>query len=319
MEMLMLLTYAGLCIAIFKIFKLPLNKWTVPTAVLGGAVLIGTIMFVMNYNHPYAEYSREYFITTPVVPNVSGQVMTVDAKPNQPLKAGDLLFTIDPTPFEARIESLQARIEAAEEEYERQKNLFARKVSSARDLDRAESHFEDLQGQLHNAEFDLKNTRIVAPTDGFVTQNFLRPGMRAVSAPLRPLMVFVHTQDAYMTAFFRQNSMQRLAQGGEAEIALDGIPGKVFAAEIVQVNPVLQEGQLQASGNLLTYNPQQPPGRIAVVLKVTDPDFAPYADQLPLGAFGQVAVYTEHAHHFAVIRKILLRMAAWMNYIYPLH
>ena len=36
MELLMILTYAAICYAIFKIFRLPLNKWTVPTAVLGG-------------------------------------------------------------------------------------------------------------------------------------------------------------------------------------------------------------------------------------------------------------------------------------------
>ena len=40
METLMLLTYAALCIVVFKVFRIPLNKWTVPTAVLGG---IGSI------------------------------------------------------------------------------------------------------------------------------------------------------------------------------------------------------------------------------------------------------------------------------------
>ena len=41
MDLLLILTYAAMCIAIFKIFKIPLNKWSVPTAVLGGIVLIG--------------------------------------------------------------------------------------------------------------------------------------------------------------------------------------------------------------------------------------------------------------------------------------
>ena len=39
METLMLLTYAALCIVVFKVFRIPLNKWTVPTAVLGGIAL----------------------------------------------------------------------------------------------------------------------------------------------------------------------------------------------------------------------------------------------------------------------------------------
>ena len=40
METLMLLAYAALCIVVFKVFRIPLNKWTVPTAVLGGIALI---------------------------------------------------------------------------------------------------------------------------------------------------------------------------------------------------------------------------------------------------------------------------------------
>jgi len=68
MDLLLILTYTAICVAIFKIFKLPLNKWTVPTAVLGGVVLIGALIFLMNYNHPYSEIGREYYVTTPIVP-----------------------------------------------------------------------------------------------------------------------------------------------------------------------------------------------------------------------------------------------------------
>jgi hypothetical protein len=37
---------------------------------------------------------------------------------------------------------------------------------------------------------------------------------------------------------------------------------------------------------------------------------------VPAGAAAQVAVYTEHWHHFAIIRRILLRMKSWMNYVF---
>ena len=73
MELLLVLTYTAICIVIFKVFKIPLNKWSVPTAVLGGIILIGTLIVVMNYNHPFSEISRQYFVTTPIVPNVTGR------------------------------------------------------------------------------------------------------------------------------------------------------------------------------------------------------------------------------------------------------
>ena len=60
MDLLLILIYTALCIAIFKIFKIPLNKWSVPTAVLGGILLIGGLVMTMNYNHPYSEVTRQY-------------------------------------------------------------------------------------------------------------------------------------------------------------------------------------------------------------------------------------------------------------------
>lgn len=67
METLLLLCYAALSIAIFKIFRIPLNKWTVPTAVLGGVVLIGALILGMNYNFPYTDIGKQVFRTVPVV------------------------------------------------------------------------------------------------------------------------------------------------------------------------------------------------------------------------------------------------------------
>ncbi len=58
MDLLLILTYAAICIVIFKVFKIPLTKWTVPTAALGGVILVGTLVLVMNYNHPYSNMAR---------------------------------------------------------------------------------------------------------------------------------------------------------------------------------------------------------------------------------------------------------------------
>ena len=45
MELLLILTYTAICVAIFRIFRIPVNKWTLPTAVLGGIFLIGFILW----------------------------------------------------------------------------------------------------------------------------------------------------------------------------------------------------------------------------------------------------------------------------------
>ncbi|MDH4584483.1 HlyD family secretion protein [Pseudomonas sp. BN415] len=319
MDLLLILTYTAFCVAIFKIFKIPLNKWSVPTAVLGGIVLIGALIFLMNYNHPYSEVARTYFVSVPIVPEVSGQVIEVPVKANQPLEKGDVLFRIDPTPFENKLKSIKAQLVSARADQSRARELAARNVGNRRDVDLTTARVDDLQAQLNIAQFDLDNTVIRAPSKGFVTHVSLRPGVRAVKLPLRPSMVFIPDEGFYFIAWMRQNSQLRLSVGDEAEVAFDGIPGKVFSGKVKQVIGVIGEGQVQPSGTLISYTGSPPPGRVPVFIEITDPAYAQYAAQMPGGAYGQAALYSQHFHHVAIMRKILLRMAAWMNYIFPFH
>ncbi len=319
MDLLLVLTYASVCIVIFKVFNIPLTKWTVPTAVLGGIVLIGTLIFLMNYNHPYSEIGREYFVTTPIVPAVSGNVVEVPVIPMSPLSKGDVLFKIDPIPFQNRVTSLTALIVLAREDAERARILLVDRNISQRDADAAFTRLEDLNGQLLTAQFELDQTIVRAPTDGYVAQMALRPGMRAVAMPLRPVMIFIHKESTYFIGWFRQNSLLRLEAGSEAEVAFDGIPGRVFSGKVVGLLPALKEGQIQASGTLINPMAAPYPGRILVHIEITDPEFEAFRDIVPGGAYAQAAIYTEHFHHVAIMRKVLLRMSAWMNYLFPFH
>jgi multidrug resistance efflux pump len=319
MDLLLVLTYTAFCVAIFKIFKIPLNKWSVPTAVLGGIVLIGALIFLMNYNHPYSEVARTYFVSVPIVPEVSGQVIEVPVKANQPLEKGDVLFRIDPTPFENKLKSIQAQLVSARADQSRARELAARNVGNRRDVDLTTARVDDLQAQLNIAKFDLDNTVVRAPSKGFVSHVSLRPGVRAVKLPLRPSMVFIPDEGFYFIAWMRQNSQLRLSTGDEAEVAFDGIPGRVFKGQVKQVIPVIGEGQVQPSGTLISFTGSPPPGRVPVFIEITDPEYAQYATLMPGGSYGQAALYSKHFHHVAIMRKILLRMAAWMNYIFPFH
>ena len=160
-------------------------------------------------------------------------------------------------------------------------------------------------------------TVVRAPTNGYVTQLLLRPGMMAAALPLRPVMTFVHEEQPAMIAAFRQNSALRLKAGYEAELVFPSIPGRVFHGEVVQVLPTLAEGAVATSGNLIsTAQAFQQIGRVPVEIRVTD-DMTEYG--LPAGSRAQVAVYSDHWHHVAIMRKILLRMSSWQNYLYLDH
>ena len=135
----------------------------------------------------------------------------------------------------------------------------------------------------------------------------------AVSLPLRPVMVFVHEESTVLIAGFRQNSILRLEDGYQAEVVFPSIPGRVFQGRIATVLPTLGEGQIQAGGTLIGTEWFRSAGRVPVNIEMID-DLSEF--NLPAGSNAQVAVYSDHFSHVSIIRKILLRMSSWQNYLF---
>ena len=374
MELLLVGIYVALCYVIFKIFRIPVNQWSLSTAALGGIIGIALLILFMNYNHPFTSNARIYFAVTPVLPSVRGRVIDVPVVTNTPLKEGDELFRIDPKPYQYIVDQKKAQLADAEQNvrklkasldqasagaeqaeaqrllaqqnYDRQAELFAKKVIAQVTLDTFTRNLETatqalagtraeeerarlanssniggvntevarLRAEVADAEYDLDQTVTRAASAGFVTQVALRPGMYVVPAPLRPVMVFVNTdeRDRALGAAFQQNALQRVSSGDEAEVAFDAVPGRVFKGEVRLVLDAIASGQLQATGTLADYGAETS-GRALAIIDVKE-DLSGY--QIPVGAAAQVAVYTEHWHELSLLRKILLRMRSWENYIF---
>ncbi len=66
MDLLIVLTYVALAWAVFKIFRIPVNQWTLATAALGGVFLVSGLILLMNYNHPYTFTAQKAVIAIPI-------------------------------------------------------------------------------------------------------------------------------------------------------------------------------------------------------------------------------------------------------------
>jgi multidrug resistance efflux pump len=378
MDLLLILTYTAICVVIFKVFRIPLNKWTIPTAILGGVVLIGVLLMLMNYNHPYGKHAKESFISVPIVPAVKGIVVSVEAEPNQPLKKGDVLFRIDPKPFEIKVEKKQAQLAEAEQlvkqtkaqleaaqarvkkstaDRDRNKQSYNRYAKGNRkggkvfseqevenhrqlylaseanleaanaelsrirlayesEIDGVNTRVAQLRAELVSAEYDLERSIVRAPADGVVTQFVIRPGMMAASLPLRPVAIFIPEQKRVMAGSFWQNSLMRMKPGFKAEVIIDAVPGHVFQGTLKQVLPAMAEGDVQATGNLISARRLAEHGR-ALALVELEEDLNDY--DLPRGVQGKMTIFSDHdLLHVSIIRRVLLRMVGWLNYVFPI-
>jgi multidrug resistance efflux pump len=375
MELLLALIYVSFCVVIFKLFRIPVNQWSLSTAVLGGIIGIFVLLLVMNYNHPFTTNARIYFPVTPILPTVKGRVVEVPVRSNTPLKEGDVLFRIDPQPFEyvvdekkaalaeaeqnvsqlkasldqatAAAERVNAQLNLAQESYDRQAYLFKKNVvaqaaldTATRNLDAAKQGYTGAKAeeerarlaytsniggvstsvararaQLADAQFDLDQTTTRAAGPGFVTQVSLRPGMYVIPTQLRTAMLFVNTgrRDHELGAAFQQNSLQRVDAGDDAEVAFDAVPGRVFSAKVRSLVDAIAAGQLATTATLVEPATLTTAGRAVAIIDVSE---EMYNYQIPLGSTAQVAIYTKHWHHLSLLRKILLRMRSWENYVF---
>ena len=87
------------------------------------------------------------------------------------------------------------------------------------------------QAALETAQFDLSQTRIVAPTRGRVTNFSLGPGETATAG--QPILTMIDLQGAWIIAYFRENQLGNMNVGDAAEVALDVLPGQVWPARLV--------------------------------------------------------------------------------------
>jgi RND family efflux transporter MFP subunit len=248
-----------------------------------------------------------------IVPNVAGQVTEVVVQANKPVKKGDVLFRIDPTQYQARVDQISAQLKLAELRDEQYSELAAKGAGSRFKSEEARANLHNLQGQLADAKWQLDNTTVRAPADGYATNVALRPGARVVTLPLAATMPFFDTSETAVGAQIHQIYVRHIETGQKADVTFKQFPGEVFPATVVAVLPAIAQGQIAVSGSAAgplqtTTNP------FLVRLKLDDPNVA---DRLKVGSSGQVAIYTSSMQVAHVIRRIMMWMQAWMNFMVP--
>ena len=111
MEALLLAIYSFFVWLIFFKFKwLPWNKTSQITVVVIPIVALTALILCLNVFAPSSSDVRVIKYVVQVVPQVRGRVIEVPVQGNSPVKKGDLLFRVDPTPYQLQVDTLQAQL-----------------------------------------------------------------------------------------------------------------------------------------------------------------------------------------------------------------
>jgi multidrug resistance efflux pump len=179
----------------------------------------------------------------------------------------------------------------------------------------SQAQVDTTRAQLENARWDLSQTTLVAPGNGTMVNVMLRPGFFVAGMPFNEVMTFVD-EEYQIFALFGQNELHQVVPGNEAEITLETYPGRVIKAHVDSIIWAQGQGQLDASGDLPRTTFVAPPGRFPVKLVVGEHDKKLF---LAAGARGSAAIYTDYLSVIHIIRKVLLRVASYLDYIIIKH
>ena len=373
MEALLLGIYSFFVWLIFiKLKWLPWNTYSQVTVVIIPIVALTALILTLNVVAPSSADVRVIKYVVQVVPQVRGMVTDVPVEGNAPVRRGDVLFRIDPTPYQLTVNALEAQLATAEgsvrelneqlrsaegrsESIRAQLNLQRMRVEQNQELvaagagdrfalEQAEATVDQLEAELTanvaaeaqvrarlgatvgddqaevariraelaTARWELDQTTFYAPADGTVINLQLRPGQLATALGAIPVMSFVE-DEFQVIALFKQNELHQVKPGDEAEIALKTYPGRIIKATVHSIVWAQGQGQLAMSGTVpQTGSAPLPPGRFAVRLDIAEQDRELF---LAAGAVGHGAIYTEHGHHIHILRKVIMRVGSYLDYL----
>lgn len=291
-----------------------------------GVVMIGCIVVAWYTFSPMSGDARIVRYVIPIVPNVKGQVTEVYVKPMTLVKKGSKLFQIDKSIYQFNVNKLEAQVQQftaqkklAEINLERADTLIASQSISQSDVDTwqankdiAVASINSAQASLDDANWQLEETTVRAPHDGFVPNLQIRPGNYVTSIPLASSMAFISDEVSEVVASFSQSAIRLVAIGDKVEVVFDTVPGKVFPGRISTVIKVSSQAQLTASSTLPSMSGIPVNDRWAIKVTLDDKQ---QAKTLPQGAGGTLAVYTSKGNPVHIISAVTMRIKAWLAYI----
>ncbi len=149
-----------------------------------------------------------------VRPRVSGYLQSVHFKEGAIVRQGDLLFQIDPRPFQAEVDRLKGELSQAkaqrsraQSDFERAERLHNNDGMSAEEYDRraavrneAEARIASTEAALRGAELNLEFTRVTAPITGRVGRAEITEGnlVEGGAGQIRPLTTLVSLDPIYV-------------------------------------------------------------------------------------------------------------------------
>jgi len=158
------------------------------------------------------------FKTVDLVARVEGYLRSVNFKDGSLVKQGQLLFVIEPEPYEAKLASYQAQLLDAQSEYDRQLRMIKQNATSQANVDKWLSQRDQAAAAVTLAKINLGYTRVTAPFDGRIGLHQVDPGNLVGTAGTATKLATIEQIDpAYVYFSINERDLLRVRATAQAQ------------------------------------------------------------------------------------------------------
>lgn len=215
---------------------------------------------------------------------VGGFIKEAKVQEGDKVKANDLLIEIDGRDYETALKqakseltSIEAKEKDAERNFHRISELFAREAVSRQQYDTASANFSEIKAkydsisaQLSQAEFNLENTKIRAPANGFIAKRSAESGQLA--NPGTPLIGFVSAEERWVIANFKETDIESIKVGAPVIIEVDALSGHGYKGHVESISSATGATFTLLPPDNATGNFTKVVQRVPVKIKIEDLD-----------------------------------------------
>ena len=225
------------------------------------AIIVGWLLWNYYMQSPWTRDGKVRAEQVSITPQVSGTITQLHIEDNQFVKAGTILFTIDATPYhiaqlnaQAQLAQAQSELAKASNEANRRRNL-PRNYISAEDMDTANINVKAAQASvkaaeatLEQAQWQISQTTVTAPVDGWVTNLSTRTGNYATSG--QPVFALVDSHSFYVVGYFEETKLRHIQPGDVAQIVL--YSGHVpLGGKVQSIGRAIYDQSVESDSNLV--------------------------------------------------------------------
>lgn len=212
--------------------------------ILALAIWIGRLLWIHYMDTPWTRDGRVRADVINVAADVSGVVIDVPVKDNQPVRKGDLLMQIDPEHYQLAVKQAEAMVASRKATWEmrkvnanRRKDMDALVISAESREDAsnvatsAQADYQLAVAQLEAAQLNLQRTKVLAAVDGYVTNLNVHRGDYARIGEAK--MAVVDRNSFWVYGFFEETKLPHVRIGDPADMQL--MSGEVMKGHVESI------------------------------------------------------------------------------------